>query len=141
MSWTGGGCHCGAIRFEADADAVEDAGFCHCSICRKTSGAPMIAWAFMREQGFRLLQGQPRQYRSSAACERMFCETCGCQLFYRQPGVAGTGIHSAILDDPNALKFQPRLHMCVSDRLSWLRLADGLPEFPSNQLTHPSKRG
>jgi hypothetical protein len=141
MKWAAGGCHCGAIRFEADPEQVFDAGFCHCSICRRTSGAPMLAWAFISENGFRLLQGQTRIYHSSAACERIFCETCGCQLFYRQPDAAGIGLHIAALDDPELLQFRPRLHMCVADRLSWARIADTLPEFPSNELTHPSRRG
>ncbi len=32
-----GGCHCGAIRYRASA--VFDAGYCHCSICRRISGS------------------------------------------------------------------------------------------------------
>jgi hypothetical protein len=140
--WAQGGCHCGAIRFEADPAKVFDAGICHCSICRRTSGAPMLAWALMDENGFRLLQGQPKRYRSSADCERLFCESCGCQLFYHQPYVvAGTGIHTATLDDPALLQFRPRLHMCVADRLPWVRISDELPEFQANHLTHPLERG
>ena len=135
-----GGCHCGAVRYAADPAAVADAGICHCSICRRSSGAPMLAWAFLAESGFRLLRGAPKSYRSSPDCKRQFCETCGCQLFYRQPGAAGIGIHTATLDDPDLLPFRPRLHMCVADRLGWVRLADGLPEYPTNHLPHPDLR-
>jgi hypothetical protein len=38
-----GGCHYQAIRYEVES--IFDAGYCHCSICRKLSGAPVLAWA------------------------------------------------------------------------------------------------
>ncbi|MGC9271618.1 GFA family protein [Acidiphilium sp.] len=107
-----GGCHCGGIRYEADSTAVEDTGICHCSICRRTSGAPLLAWAFLPDSGFTLLRGRPSFYRSSPECERQFCATCGCQLFYRPINGPGIGIHTATLDEPETQEFRPRLHMC-----------------------------
>jgi hypothetical protein len=38
-----GGCFCGAVRFELTE--ILDAGYCHCSNCRRFSGAPLLVWA------------------------------------------------------------------------------------------------
>ncbi len=37
------GCFCGAIRYEM-AGAPFDQTSCHCLICRRTTGAPFVAW-------------------------------------------------------------------------------------------------
>ena len=50
-----GGCYCGDIRFEVSD--IFDAGYCHCSICRRLSGAPAIVWASAPTHSFRLTQG------------------------------------------------------------------------------------
>ena len=42
MTWTGG-CLCGRLRYRADAEPVR-AVICHCSICRRVSGAPMLCF-------------------------------------------------------------------------------------------------
>lgn len=38
-----GGCFCGAVRCEADADAVHET-VCHCSDCQRAVGAASVAW-------------------------------------------------------------------------------------------------
>ena len=38
-----GGCFCGRVRYEARGPAFNRTS-CHCSICRRTSGAPFVAW-------------------------------------------------------------------------------------------------
>jgi hypothetical protein len=42
-----GGCHCGAVRYEAVGEALTHA-LCHCSDCRRSAGAPMVAWTMYR---------------------------------------------------------------------------------------------
>jgi hypothetical protein len=71
-----GGCFCCAIRY-AFLD-VFDAGYCHCSICRRTSGAPVIAWVNTPRASFRVLlvrraSSRPRRtssVRSARTAER-----------------------------------------------------------------------
>ena len=38
-----GGCFCGAIRYEARGTPFHESN-CHCSICRRTTGAPFVTW-------------------------------------------------------------------------------------------------
>ncbi|OYV25288.1 MAG: hypothetical protein B7X08_06200 [Acidocella sp. 20-63-7] len=123
-------------------DGVFDAGYCHCSMCRRLTGAPLVAWASLRAEAFRLVSGEVRYYYSSLQCRRGFCPVCGGQLFYDGPGMPGLcGIHTATLDRPAPPALRPRLHMCFADRLPWLALGeDGLPRFADNRLSHPDKR-
>jgi len=123
-----GGCHCGAIRYEADGQPAHVA-ICHCSDCRKASGAPMVAWAAFREDDFRITQGEPKTRNSSGAAMRSFCPDCGTPLWFRNaevlPGLVD--VQSATLDDPDALR--PQAQIQVADRIGWMKSAHELPEF------------
>jgi hypothetical protein len=43
---------------------------CHCTICRRTSGAPFVTWFTVAETAFRITSGKPASFRSSdySAC-------------------------------------------------------------------------
>jgi len=38
-----GGCHCSAIRYQAEGEVIVHALY-HCSDCRRHAGAPMVGW-------------------------------------------------------------------------------------------------
>lgn len=38
-----GGCRCGAIRYRITGEPLS-AGFCHCRMCQRAAGAPVVAW-------------------------------------------------------------------------------------------------
>lgn len=123
-----GGCHCGAVRYEVSGEPQHVA-LCHCSDCRKSSGAPMVAWAAFSEEQFRLVQGEPVTFNSSGSAMRSFCPQCGSGLYYRNaeylPGIVD--IQSATLDDPEALP--PGAHIQTAERIGWMADAHGLPMF------------
>jgi hypothetical protein len=76
-----GGCLCGAVRFTA-SEAKKSFGACHCSMCRRWSGGPLLAI----DCGNSLeLTGADNiaAYRSSDWADRCFCRICGSNLFYR----------------------------------------------------------
>ncbi len=141
VGWVGGACLCGAVRYKVDDGAVYDAGYCHCSLCRRLGGGPVIAWASVKAAGFRVIAGAAKWYVSSKSGRRGFCEVCGSQLFFDGPGMVGlAGVNTGTLDEvPEGLR--PRLHMCVADKWDWFEVADGLPRFVDNQLTKPETRG
>lgn len=80
-SWKQGGCHCGAVRWEAetDADIVVDA--CNCSICSMTGFLHLIVPA----SRFRLLT-DPAALQSysfnTGVSKHLFCRVCGVKSFY-----------------------------------------------------------
>lgn len=128
-----GGCLCGALRYEIAA-APLDAGYCHCRICQRLSGAPAMAWASVPAESFRYTLGAPRVHRSSDWGQREFCAACGSQLVYRTLAPAPSlDVNVPTLDRPDAVP--PRRHTWVSSRLAWFRTADALPEHPDDGPT------
>ena len=122
-----GGCHCGDVRYEISAPPLE-AGYCHCSICRRTTGAPVLAWAVVPIAGFRYLGAAPRVYRSSPWGERRVCPNCGAQLEYRRAeNPATVELNIGTLDDPDVIR--PGSHVWTVDALSWLHIEDDLPRY------------
>jgi hypothetical protein len=126
-----GGCYCGRLRYEV-AGAPFHRTNCHCSICRRTTAAPFVAWFSVRRADFRLVAGEPARFKSSAAATRSFCTACGTQItFASDEHPDAIDVTTCSLDDPEAVP--PADHTRVSSRLRWIRLCDGLPEFPEGR--------
>lgn len=122
-----GGCYCGAVRYEATGAPFHRT-TCHCSICRRMSGAPMVTWFSVKRSAFRIVTGEPTRFRSTRIGTRSFCPACGTQLTFADDNYPDEiDVTTCSLDDPEALP--PHDHTRTSSRLSWVRLADGLPEF------------
>jgi hypothetical protein len=131
-----GGCLCGAIRYQVDR--VFDAGYCHCSRCRKGTGGAVLAWAYVEADAFRLTNGTPKAYPSSAEGTRCFCGQCGSPLYFEGEGGRYYSVHVGTLDDPE--RVPPQIHQCIETKLRWLSLIDDLPQVTGNTLPHPDKR-
>lgn len=123
-----GGCHCGAVRYEIEGEPKHVA-LCHCSDCRKASGAPVVAWIAVTEDNFRVLRGEAKTRNSSGVSMRSFCPDCGTGMWFRNaenlPGIVD--VQMATLDEPEA--FAPQIQIQVADRIGWMRSAHELPEF------------
>jgi hypothetical protein len=120
-----GGCLCGALRYELRGDPITVA-LCHCSICRRSAGAPVVAWAMFDRSAFAFVQGKPAIHSSSAGVERAFCGRCGSGITWSAERLAGLiDVTVATLDDPSALP--PEMHIWESRRVSWFELGDVLP--------------
>lgn len=123
-----GQCHCGATTYEASGDPVYHA-LCHCADCRRSSGAPVVAWALYPEDAVKVSGAEPRVYASSENARRHFCPQCGSSLFYTNeqmfPGMID--IQTATLDNPDAVPLQ--LHVQTADRIGWMEKAHELPQF------------
>lgn len=129
-----GGCHCGALRYRLTKAA--DSGYCHCRICQRTTGAPVLAWMHIPAGGFALTKGTPNVYKSSSWGERLFCGTCGAQLLYRDSDTPEVvDINVGCLDDPGAAA--PACHIFTKDRIAWFDTADNLPRHRESE---PDKR-
>jgi len=122
-----GGCLCGALRFEATAAPVES-GYCHCRLCQRSTGAPVLAYVSFPADSFHYIAGTPARFASSNRGAREFCAGCGTQIAFRaSPSPATVDVNVGALDDP--ARYAPQKHIYCSTAISWLHLADTLPRF------------
>ena len=75
-----GGCHCGAVKFQVDAELPRTALSCNCSICRQKG----LLLSFSPADKFSLASGQDAltTYEfNTHKIQHRFCKVCGSQPF------------------------------------------------------------
>ncbi len=110
MQTYAGGCHCGAVRYEATAD-LDRTMACNCSRCSK------LGWimTFTPADNFKLIQGEDRltdyQFHKNVI-HHLFCSTCGIESFARgtPPGAPGEmiAINVRCLDGVDLATLNPK---------------------------------
>jgi hypothetical protein len=126
-----GGCACGAVRYESDAAPFHRT-LCHCVDCRRAAAAPAVGWFTVPATALRYVRGAPAVHHSSPQVERSFCAACGTPLTYRNDGYAHEiDVLTCSLDDPESAA--PQDHTWASQRLSWMRVDDGMPVYPRSR--------
>jgi hypothetical protein len=132
-----GSCLCGGVRFEV-TEPFRRSSHCHCSRCRKHSGAFGLTMGRVSREGFRLLAGEEliRVYRPAEdAAVKAFCEVCGSSLFGAWwPEGEEISIRLSALDgDPG---IRPQYHTFVDSKAPWDELPDDhLPRYPAGPDT------
>ena len=78
-----GGCHCGAVRFEAEVgEPPVPALDCNCSVCRMTG----FLHVMVSHEQFEVVSGRDAlaSYRfGTGTAEHLFCRICGVKSFYQ----------------------------------------------------------
>lgn len=123
-----GSCVCGKVEFSV-ADQFVYAGYCHCSICRKSSGAAGTAIGGIPKNHFSVTKGQDHIKRFNRTEESIscFCEHCGSTLYGEKPLVQMVHVrYGALNNNPTLL---PQAHMHVSSKAQWYEISDELPQF------------
>jgi hypothetical protein len=134
-----GGCLCGGVLYEARGE-VTNLCFCHCSSCRRATGAPMVPWGTFAAHNLVIVRNRLAEYRSSPKVTRGFCAECGTSLIYRHDDRSGEiDVTLSSLDDPAALV--PEMHIWVEDKLPWVAIADGRPQFAKFRVTETKPAG
>jgi hypothetical protein len=79
-----GGCHCGYIAYEAEADP-NDSVICHCSDCQTLSGSAFRTVVLTRKGSFKIRSGQLKIYvkmgDSGTQRPQAFCPECGTPIY------------------------------------------------------------
>ncbi len=130
-----GGCHCGAVRFRAQA--LGGAAICHCRMCQKAFGGffgPLVTG-----HGVSWTRGAPAWFESSDQARRGFCARCGTPLAYDTHEADGS-IELAIgaLDQPELAP--PARQVNPHDRLSFFETLVSLPTRDAAIRPHTEQR-
>lgn len=125
-----GGCQCGAVRYRLSAEPT-GANICHCRMCQKASGGPMMAFGGVRLSEFFVSSGAIATFSSSDIAERGFCARCGTPLTYREAGSDRVSVTLGSLDEPGAVA--PVTQLGVESKVSWLVGSLSLPEIRTDQ--------
>jgi hypothetical protein len=121
-----GGCFCGQIRYETTGTPCHETN-CHCANCRRTTGAPSVAWFSVPRAQFRFTLGKPTRFRSTPRGTRSFCSQCGTQLSFETEDLpAEIDVTTGSLDDPNEVP--PQDQTWTRSKLSWVVLDERVPK-------------
>jgi hypothetical protein len=129
MTSISGNCACGAVEFEVQDEFIY-AGYCHCSICRKSSGASGTAIGGLLKGNLSVLEGLEhiKRFQRSQDTISSFCGICGSTLFGEKPAINMIHVRYGALNSSPTLLPQALMH--VSSKADWYEITDTLPQFP-----------
>ncbi|HEX6376143.1 MAG TPA: GFA family protein [Allosphingosinicella sp.] len=140
-----GGCACGAVRYRLLARPLI-VHACHCSECRRLTGAAFALNAMIESDRLATIAGEPHPVAvvgASGKPQTIFrCPQCEVALWSHYPG-AGTKlafVRVGTLDAPAQLP--PDIHIFTSTKLPWLQLPEdalAVPEYYSAKAVWPAE--
>ncbi|MGH6952924.1 MAG: GFA family protein [Alphaproteobacteria bacterium] len=109
---------------------------CHCAMCRRAAGAPVVTFAGFAAERVRFTKGKPKIYRSSSLARRGFCARCGgAMTFQYDARPEQLSFNAGCFDEPGRLK--PSHHLYAENMIAWLHMDDGLPRYRGEGGTSP----
>lgn len=125
----GGACLCGSVRMTAVGEPAGVAA-CHCTACRKHSGAPCAVFVDYRIEQISLSGVSLTLYESSPGVRRGFCGICGSTISYQGDNLPDMiHLHIGLFDDP--ARFQPQVQENKDGKLPWLHISTSNPRNPT----------
>ncbi|GIL38158.1 GFA family protein [Roseiterribacter gracilis] len=124
-----GGCACGAVRYEVDAEplAMVD---CQCRQCQRDSGTGHQSHLAFPKASART-QGTASLWESVGDGGTVkingFCPTCGTTVFMTFRDRDVFAVRAASLDDPS--KYKPQIVTWTDAAVAWDRVDPKLPSF------------
>jgi len=118
-----GGCPCGGVRWEGEAERPAPVVWCHCSLCRRFHGCatPFVGVAV---EGFEwLADGGLAWFDTPLGNRRGGCSRCGAALFYHDAGSPHYSAAAGGIDADAAL--EPRAHIWAPDKAPWQSIPAG----------------
>jgi hypothetical protein len=131
-----GGCRCGAVQFAVSAEP-NYVSYCHCSDCRKASGAPVSAFVGFPEHEV-ALEGEAMRVYENGPVKRSFCGVCGTPIAYVDDRLANQIYFTlGAMDAPE--NYKPTLHAHVRSQLPFVHMPDGLDRYPRTSVPRPEE--
>ena len=133
-----GGCHCGTIRYEINAP-VTGVVACHCSNCRRISGAGSSHNAIIPSSAMTFTSGTPKRYTDLKAASgntlyRFFCADCGSSIYSQREKMPEMRVLKVgTLDDASGLKMA--MNIWTDNALPWMHLDPAVDNHRQNRPT------
>jgi hypothetical protein len=122
-----GECCCRAVRYEV-ADAFSYAMNCHCSNCRRTTGAAFKPFAGIEQGKLRIVRGENQlTIYGDETTHDAHCARCGSLLYSRVRD--GKWVHVAMGTLVDAPSIRPSAHIFVGSKAPWHEITDNLPQY------------
>ena len=119
-----GHCLCKGVQYEVRGP-LRPVVYCHCEMCRRTSGHFVAATACARDDFILTSAATLQWYESSSSARRGFCGRCGASLFWDGQGQDRISIMAGTLDSPSGLSAKG--HIFVAEAGDYYKIDDGLP--------------
>lgn len=139
-----GGCFCGQITIEAQADPDKVIA-CHCTDCQTFSGAPFRPVIIISPDDMQI-SGTVKEFQKIAdsgnARLQGFCGDCGSQIYATDPDKTVFNVRTGFLNQHTTLV--PQKHIFGKSTLSWLSEMDDaqwLHGGPGSETTKPFNQG
>jgi hypothetical protein len=136
---TSGGCLCGAVRYQTDAEPIT-ARFCWCRLCQYLATGNAAVGVGFPSAGM-TITGELRDFVSTAdsgnRMHRRFCPNCGTHLFSEaesRPHLIF--VRAGSLDDPEIAR--PAMTIWTSRAPSWACMDASLPSFEGQPPPPPN---
>jgi hypothetical protein len=126
-------CLCGGVRFEFPR-AVTPVWMCHCSLCRKVSGAASNASFLVPEDEFVWRTGEDllQTFAMPAGWRTAFCRSCGSKLPQLHPSGGAYAVPAGLLDDDPGVR--AGAHIYVGSKAPWDEIGGSAPRFDEGLL-------
>ena len=125
-----GGCHCGAIAYEAEIDSAK-VGICNCQDCQSLSSSAFRTIALVEGDKFRLLTGNPKVYVKTSDSgnrrEQAFCGTCGSAIYSTAVGEGPKPYSIRLGTARQRAELVPKFQLWGRSALPWLKDIAGIP--------------
>ncbi len=137
-----GSCLCGGVGYQLEDDAVLIISHCHCSSCRKASGAAFATFLMVLLADFAWIKGEQlvNKYESSKGIFRCHCDLCGSPLPMLDPHLSLMVVPAGSLDTPTNAR--SHIETFTDDALSFLqnKYGNGLGHLFQAALDEVSKK-
>jgi hypothetical protein len=123
-----GGCLCGTVHYEV-ADAFRYAMNCHCSQCRRATGAAFKSFGGIEIEKFKVTAGADRLVRyGDGIGHDLHCGRCGSLIYsVVRDGAYAHVTYGTLADAPS---LAPTEHIFVGSKAPWFTITDNLPQHP-----------
>ncbi len=122
-----GKCYCGDVHYTV-TDAFKYALNCHCSNCRRTTGATFKPFAGIEREHLQVTQGADKlNIFGRPDNHNAHCARCGSLLYsIVRNGAYAHVTMGTLVDSPT---IRPTCHIFVGSKAPWFTITDDLPQY------------